>query len=101
MIQRGDVGGMYGYGGGEGRWKREQSVYLLCSAVASLSLFARQEAGSAHLFNMGGEGRTHQSSPSSSPSPLIAQLLKMLHCRFLSVSSPSPSDTSAADIASG
>lgn len=49
----------------------------------------------------GGRESTHQSSPSSSPSPLMAQLLWIDHCRFLSVSRPSCSDTSAGVIALG
>jgi len=43
----------------------------------------------------------YQSRPSSKPSPLIAHALWIDHCRSLSVSSPKPSDTSAAVIASG
>lgn len=56
----------------------------------------------AHVSRVSRRGHpTHQSRPSSKPSPLIAQLLWMLHCLPLSVSSPSPSDTSAGVIAEG
>jgi hypothetical protein len=47
------------------------------------------------------QGRTHQSRPSSSPSPLMAQALCMAHCRPLRVSSPKPSETSASVMALG
>lgn len=43
----------------------------------------------------------HQSKPSSRPSPLMAHALKMDHCRSFSVSSPSPSETSAGVSAFG
>merc|ERR1712118_385176 len=43
----------------------------------------------------------NQSSPSYRPSPLVAQVAWMNHCRFLNEWSPSLSAVSAADIAWG
>jgi len=87
--------------GGEGEPARRRRPST-CSAMP-LRACARVQTISERSEGARGEreSETHQSSPSSKPSPLIAQLLKMLHCRFLSVSSPRPSLTSAADMASG